>query len=343
MSARPSSGNSAGQISARFGAGLLEQLRGMGIPPDRLLPESRLREIRQSDARTQMPLSEWVAIMEAAIHISGDPDLALRAGAGIKPGQLGLLGHVLMSCATVGEAIRQAGRYLRLLHAIGGAEPAVRNGQLEVPMSWSDGSLPSPLIAQFRLAACAGMGRWLTGLPELRMDAYFQFPAPPDLGIYRRVFGGALHFGQPQTKLAHPADYLQLPVAMADAAMQRLAQAQAEALLRELDTDSAFLRELDAVLTRGLPLGRVSLEQSAAALKLSTRTLHRRLEREGTSFRAELDRARQRSAEALLRDPRVTLADTAFLLGYTEQSSFQQAFKRWTGRTPGQYRAALSR
>ncbi|WP_162932379.1 AraC family transcriptional regulator [Solimonas sp. K1W22B-7] len=339
MTIKPSSGAAGGQISARFGAGLLEQLRLMGIAPEDLLPPQRLREIRASDARTQMPLSEWVAIMEGAVHVSGDPDLALKAGAGIKPGQLGLLGHVLMSCATVGEAIRQAGRYLRLLHAIGGAEPVIRDGQLEVPMSWTDGTLPSPLIAQFRLAACAGMGRWLTGLPELRMDAWFQFPAPQDLSIYQRVFGGRLHFDQAQTKLAHPVDYLQLPVAMADPAMQQLAQAQAETLLRELATESAFLQELDAVLTRGLPLGRVSLAETAAALRLSTRTLHRRLEEEGTAFRAELDRVRRRIAETLLRDPRVTLADIAFLLGYTEQSTFQQAFKRWTGKTPGQYRS----
>lgn len=330
-----------GQISARFGAGLLEQLRAMGVPPEQLLPPPRLREIRESDARTQMSLDEWVAIMEAAIRVSGDPDLALKAGAGIKPGQLGLLGHVLMSCATVGEAIRQAGRYLRLLHAIGGAEPVIRDGQLEVPMSWTAGTLPSPLIAQFRLAACAGMGRWLTGQPQLRMDAYFQFPAPPDLAIYRRVFGGALHFDQAQTKLAHPADYLQLPVAMADPAMQQLAQARAETLLRELAPESALLREVEAVLARGLPVGRVSLADTAAALKLSTRTLHRRLEEEGTSFRAVLDTVRRRSAEALLRDARVTLADVAFLLGYTEQSTFQQAFKRWTGQTPGQHRTAL--
>ncbi|AXQ31713.1 AraC family transcriptional regulator [Solimonas sp. K1W22B-7] len=126
---------------------------------------------------------------------------------------------------------------------------------------------------------------------------------------------------------------------MADPAMQQLAQAQAETLLRELATESAFLQELDAVLTRGLPLGRVSLAETAAALRLSTRTLHRRLEEEGTAFRAELDRVRRRIAETLLRDPRVTLADIAFLLGYTEQSTFQQAFKRWTGKTPGQYRS----
>ncbi|HSW11523.1 MAG TPA: AraC family transcriptional regulator [Solimonas sp.] len=330
------------QISARFGAGLLEQLRHMGVDPGALLPAPRLREIQAADARTQMPLGEWVTIMEAAVRVSGDPDLALKAGAAIKPGQLGLLGHVLMSCATVGDAVRQGGRYLRLLHAIGGAEPVIRDGQLEVPMSWTDGSLPSPLIAQYRLAICAGMGRWLTGLPELRMDAWFQFPAPADPRIYQRVFGGALHFDQPQTKLAHPVDYLQLPVAMADPAMQQLAQGQAEALLRELDTGSAFLRELDAVLTRGLPVGRVSLTETATALNLSTRTLHRRLEEEGSSFRGELDRVRQRSAETLLRNPRTTLADVAFLLGYTEQSTFQQAFKRWTGRTPGQYRAVLA-
>lgn len=339
MPTKTPSAPSGGQISARFGAGLLDQLRSLGLDPVTILSPQRLREIETADARTQMPLSEWVAMMEAAIRLSGDADLALKAGAGIKPRQLGLLGHVLMSCATVGDAIAQAGRYLRLIHAIGGAEPVIRDGLLEVPMSWTDGGLPSPLIAQFRLAACAGMGRWLTGLPELRMDAYFQFPAPQDLRIYQRVFGGALHFDQPQTKLAHPANYLQLPVAMADPAMQQLAQSRAEALLQELSAEPGFLRELKAVLTRGLPVGRVSLAETAQALNLSTRTLHRRLEEERTSFRGVLDELRRQSAESLLRQPQPSLADIAFLLGYTEQSTFQQAFKRWSGLTPGQFRS----
>lgn len=341
MSPRPAPSAASGQLSARFGAGLLAYLRGAGLDPAALLPPLRLAELEAADARTRMPLAEWVAILEAAIRLSGDPDLALKAGASLQPRHLGVLGHVLMSCATVADAIIQGGRYLRLVHAIGGAEPVIRDGQLEVPMSWTDGSVPSPLIAQFRLAACAAMGRWLSGQPVLKMDAYFEFARPAELAIYHRVFGGALHFDQPQTKLAHPADYLQLPVAMADASMQRLASAQAETLLQELSDGSAFLQELRRVLARGLPLGQVSLAQTAQSLNLSTRTLHRRLQEQGRSFRGMLDEVRRHSAEQHLRRPEVSLADVAFLLGYGEQSTFQQAFKRWTGKTPGQWRAGL--
>jgi len=343
MSRRPTPPAATGQLSARFGAALLAYLQGLGIDTAALLPAARRAQLQAADARTRMPLAEWVAILETAIRLSGDPDLALKAGASLQPRHLGVLGHVLMSCATVADAIAQGGRYLRLVHAIGGAEPQIRDGQLEVPMSWTDGSVPSPLIAQFRLAACAAMGRWLSGQPELRMDAYFQFPQPAELSIYRRVFGGQLHFDQPQTKLAHPADYLQLPVAMADPAMQQLASVQAEALLQELSGESAFLQQLRAVLARGLPRGQVSLAQTAQALKLSTRTLHRRLEEQGRSYRELLDEVRRHGAEQQLRRAEISLAEVAFLLGYSEQSTFQQAYKRWTGMTPGQFRAAAQR
>jgi AraC-like DNA-binding protein len=74
---------------------------------------------------------------------------------------------------------------------------------------------------------------------------------------------------------------------------------------------------------------------------MSERTLQRHLAQAGLSFQALLDRSRQHLAEAYLRDPRLELAEIALLLGYSEQSAFQRAFKQWTGQTPRQWRLAL--
>ena len=72
---------------------------------------------------------------------------------------------------------------------------------------------------------------------------------------------------------------------------------------------------------------------------MSTRTLHRRLEEHGRSFRDVISEVRRVRAEAYLRTPAISLAEVAFLLGYSEQSTFQHAFKRWVGVTPGEFRA----
>jgi AraC-like DNA-binding protein len=75
---------------------------------------------------------------------------------------------------------------------------------------------------------------------------------------------------------------------------------------------------------------------------VSTRTLHRRLEAAGCSFRDLVESTRQARAETFLRNPDISLAEIAFMLGYSEQSTFHNAFKRWTGKTPNEFRSAVA-
>jgi len=72
---------------------------------------------------------------------------------------------------------------------------------------------------------------------------------------------------------------------------------------------------------------------------MGERTLRRRLRQEGVTFRGVLDATRAELAQSCLRDHRVTIAEVAFLLGFSEPSAFLRAFKRWTGRTPAAFRA----
>src|SRR3546814_11840424 len=109
-------------------------------------------------------------------------------------------------------------------------------------------------------------------------------------------------------------------------------------MLSRLPVEPELLRVLKAVLSRNLANGRVALADSASALELTPRTLQRRLDAFGQSYQRVLDAVRRHAAENLLRDPHVSLTQIAFLLGYTEQSTFHNAFRRWTQLSPGVYR-----
>ena len=125
---------------------------------------------------------------------------------------------------------------------------------------------------------------------------------------------------------------------MANPEIHSLVVAQAEELLAKQPPEPEFLGSVKAAITRDLPTNRVSLASVARALSMSTRTLHRRLEEHGRSFRDVISEVRRARAEAYLRTPAISLAEVAFLLGYSEQSTFQHAFKRWVGVTPGDFR-----
>lgn len=100
-----------------------------------------------------------------------------------------------------------------------------------------------------------------------------------------------------------------------------------------------MLADVVAVLVDAVPRGRAELVYVARKLGVPTRTLQRRLRAAGTSWTRLLAETRRRTAEELLRDPGLTVEEVAVLLGYADASVFHRAFRRWTGSTPGAWRA----
>lgn len=327
-----------GVIASLYARGLLDYLRSCGVDPVSLYPEARVRQLEAARGHEEIPLTEWIGMFERAIDALGEPDLPLKAGASLHVRHLGVLGHVLMNCATLGEVAQQLARYIRLLGQIGQPQLTLENGRAHLLWIWPHATPASGSVAQFMLGARSMFMRWLSDRPDLRYDAHFHFPAPPDTSAFERVFGGALYFDQPHSKMVFPAAYMDLPVATADEDLRLQVEARAQSLLRRLEGEPPLLTELKGVLARNLANGRVSLEEAANALETSTRTLQRRLADLGRPFQSVLDEVRLHAAENLLRDPGVSLTQIAFLLGYTEQSTFHNAFRRWTGESPGGYR-----
>jgi AraC-like DNA-binding protein len=92
-------------------------------------------------------------------------------------------------------------------------------------------------------------------------------------------------------------------------------------------------------LAEDLSNGQAKLAQLAPRLRMSARTLHRRLEQEGTNFRSVLNEVRRELAVRHLMERRLAVGEIAFLLGFSEVSAFHRAFKHWTGQAPRAYRA----
>lgn len=114
---------------------------------------------------------------------------------------------------------------------------------------------------------------------------------------------------------------------------------QARTLLAQLPAGDELEREVRQAITRQLHNGEPGLEPIAAAMHITPRTLHRRLSERGLQFRRLCDETRRQLAESHLRDPRLSLAEVAWLLGYSEHSAFTSAFRRWTGVSPQQWRS----
>lgn len=321
---------------------LLDYLRDAGFDPAAIYGPPLLAWLDAADSAARMPLARWDGMFRRAVEYSGDESLPLKVGASIKARHYGMVGYVAMSCATLGEAIAMNERYERLVDDVSESQLLLSGETAE--MLWLPVyKSPYPYLAQLSLAGLTTYARMLTERPDLGLQAHFEFAEPADLSVYLQIFGQRPLFGQPATKLVFPTAYLSLRIAHSDAEINQLLKTQAEAMLLQWAGEPEFLRELKLTLSTSLVSGRVALVDIAARLHLSGRTLQRRLDELGLSYQRVLDEVRRQQAEAHLKNPAISLAEVAFLLGYSEQSPFQNAFRRWLGESPGAYRKRLLR
>lgn len=157
---------------------------------------------------------------------------------------------------------------------------------------------------------------------------------------YRRFFEAPVYFGSTDTVLRTDRGILELPIPSADAQTARYLADLAERLASELPAPGGedYVARVQAAIRAALQDGDASLPRVAKILATSVRTIQRRLGEAGTSFADLQDRTYQQAAASLLRRSSTQVHEVAFILGYSDPSSFHRAFKRWTGKTPEQYR-----
>jgi AraC-like DNA-binding protein len=174
-------------------------------------------------------------------------------------------------------------------------------------------------------------------LPSSKMQ--FMHARQADDGEFVRIFGAVPEFGQPVNAAHFHAQLLGWPVPNADVGLYPVLQQHAEQLLRERSrSGEGIAAQVHAAIIKNLAHDRVRLSSIAEELKLSPRTLQRKLNEAGASFQQVLDQARYALATDYLRQESLSLVDISFLLGYQEQSAFTHAFKEWAGVNPGAWR-----
>lgn len=340
MTARvpPSPPDANAQLAAFYARGLVDYLKDRGVDATTLVEDVPTARAGAMAISPEISLAGWIHLLETASRVLAEPDLPAKAGESLQIRHLGALGHVLMNCRDLEEVYRQLARYIRLLGQIGQPVLTVKDGEAHLLWQWPYASPAPQSVALFMLAARMRFMRWLTDRADLRVDARFHGAAPGPVDGFVRVFGGRVQFGADESKLIFPASYLKLPVVTADEEYRRQAEERAQAMLQQLVKEPPLLRQIKSVLILRMASGRVQLKETASSLHLSARTLQRRLTEVGANYQQVLDEVRAESARQLLLDPNIALTQIAFLLGYSDQSTFQTAYRRWFRTSPGQAR-----
>jgi AraC-like DNA-binding protein len=288
------------------------------------------------DARIPIELAHRVLL--DAVRTTGDADLGLKAARRTVFGDAGALDYLVCSGATVQEAVQVAARHMRLVNDALTLEFAVQGEHARIELH-STIVLPRPacdfLIAGLFRNYCR---LWFDGvLPEVLV--VFRHAAPTHTEGYEDTFSPAqVCFSAECDGFVFPARHLTTRLRSADPRLHRVLQRHAEnvlASLPELQTSTSNVR---ALILAELERGSASATYIAGRLGISSRTLGRRLELEGTTFKTLLDDVRKQLALEMvgLRDQ--PFSEIAAALAFSQPAAFHRAFRRWTGTTPLQYR-----
>jgi AraC-like DNA-binding protein len=322
--------------SARLVAPFVELLAQQpGITAD------ALAALRSFDADERIAVTRVHEMLSAALSFTGDPLLGLKAGRSMAIGQCGALDYAMRSSGTVGDAIAIAVRYAGLINDVLALQLELDGDQALLRFA---SRMVMPRAAnEFMMSGfyATHARTWLGDLSQL--ECWLPYPAPADLDEYRRTFAPArLRFDMPCCAFVFDRAELVRPLPEADPELHAVIRKLAEAALAELPRTQSLTDRVRELAAQQLPNGVPTAALVARRLSLSQRTLTRKLAQEGTSFSQLFDELRKQLGLRYVASRQIPLAEVAFLLGFSDVTTFHRSFKRWTGRTPLEYRRACN-
>ncbi|HJV86487.1 MAG TPA: AraC family transcriptional regulator [Noviherbaspirillum sp.] len=336
----PPASRSGGRVAGPYLQPLIEAAAAQGVD------ERALEHAAGLPAGTLSPLPEslaaidYVRLLETGAQLADDPHFGLHVGERVKLGTYNVYGLILLSCRDFGEAFQQTQRFEGLAHDLGRSVMSVADGVAEY--RW-DSLFPTATrhLAESVFTGIRVFGGWLAGKALPPVQVFFAHDAPQDLDEYHRIFGAEVHFNAPAHAARFDAALLGWPVPNADVSLYPVLQQHAERLMKEklrAEKEGSVVAQVRAAIVKNLEQDRARLSLIAQELHITPRTLQRKLSDAGIGFQQLLDQTRHELALDYLKQKNLGIAEIAFLLGYQEQSSFNHAFKDWTGMNPGAYR-----
>ena len=335
-------------VTSLVAAGIIEIAcrvgESYGYPRAELLSVAGLTASDIADPGARLPSYTLWRIVQHVVEQSGDRTFGLRFAETIDLRSQGFWGYAFISCLSMRQAFQLLVRFSSLRHS---AQLAVWEEAEWAVFEWScDPSTPASLetIAGdgFLGCVCYNRRRWLQGA-NAGMQAFLTYAEEPHHQALRALVGGPITFNAPKNQVRIPRHELDLPSRGKDSQLLNLCVTQLERQLAHwsLGSDTQDLTARVQRLMRTQLKEGTSLDHVAKALRLSVRTLRRRLESTGVSFLELLERVRHEAAIEYLTHSGDAIAEIAERVGYGDTSNFRRAFRRWTGQSPAAFRARV--
>lgn len=327
---------------------LIDVLAAAGVPPEVALQGTGLDAAAIANPFTLTSPRHFLVAARNGVHHSSAIDLGVAVGRRIHASCYGMYGYALLCAESMAQAFDTAVKY----HPLTDGLLPIRWLQEDGAASWLfpqhasmalpdvDAALNRFLIdLQFAIHVTVTkdvMGSWC-----VPARAQFAEPPPPHAALLCEVLECPVAFDQPRNALSYPAGWLARAPQLANQITAAQASTHCARLLEEFRWQAGITRRVYQELTR-VPGRFPSVDAIAESLCMTSRTLRRKLEAEGSSYGALLTSVRKALAHDYLTTTELSTDDIALTLGFGDAVSFRHAFKRWTGSTPTAYRRERS-
>jgi AraC-like DNA-binding protein len=312
-----------------------------GVDAERLLAGAGIDAAMLADPDALLTFRAWAGLFEAAAAETGDQAFGIGYAEQLPWKDLGVLAYVVFHSPTVGAAFANGVRYFAVQQTAG--RPAI---EIEGDAAHLSYAIDDPTItahgqhSEGALLLFVRIGRDGARADFAPREVRLRHRAPERDAQHRiaKAFGCPVTWSQPRDEVVVAAADFRLPMRDADPGLLPILLRHADECLAKMPSADDFVGNVRRLVVANLSSGDVTIEDIAARVGLSARSLQRRLQDSGSSFKDVVDEARLALARRYLEDPKLTLTEAAFLLGYSELSAFSRAFRRWTGTTAVAYR-----
>lgn len=314
---------------------IIRAMRASDIDVEAVLAEIGMDPVLLEGGYGRYSQEQISKLWRKAIELSGDTDFGLKVVAEIRPATFHVVGYAMSCSATLARALHRFAYYCRLISDSTTATITEVGDTTVLEFIFDTGG--TPLINQTIdtvLAGTLSFARWIIGEQIEPVVVRLRHERPGNDAAYRAFFRSPIEYGAAQNCIVFRKADLERPVLAADEELASMLDSVANRYLEQRMSGRMAVRVRDFLIST-LTDGAVSKSDVARRLNMTERTLLRRLKAEGTTFIDVLNGVRQELAFEYLKRPGITVADVAYMLGFSDENTFSRAFKRWTGRRPG--------
>jgi AraC-like DNA-binding protein len=296
------------------------------------IPVASLKEIQAVPADIFFELHEQ---LDQALG----PGFSVRVGQQMKMDDYGVLGLSWKTCSKAGEIFERCERYFHLLSNTY-VFKVEKEGDLSKVYLFRDAYRRGvELSNEATFSATVVVLQSMTDTDIAPVSASFKHGAPADLKSYHKAFHCPVLFDQPHNFIAYKTTDLNTRTAKADVSIHKFLLERVEEETNGMEISSGkIVTDVKGLIQDALPSGIPTINQIGGHMGMSSRTLTRRLSESGLTFRDLVKQEQETISRDLLRNSTRTISEIAFQTGFSEQSAFSRAFKRWTGQSPLEYR-----